>query len=780
MAKTIKCKICGDTEFLEVGELLQCRSCKHKTSKPKDNAELLERANNLRFETKSFDDAAELYEEIIRLTPDEAEAYWGRVLCRYGIEYVKDNDGKFLPTCHRTIEDSIMDDADYKMAVMKAARGMAEYYMTEAQTIDEYQKKIKLIASKEEPYDVFISFKATDEHGRPTEDSLLAQEIYYYLTKNLGLKVFFSNITLKDKAGQEYEPIIYAALSSATVMVLVGTRPEYVNATWVKNEWSRYIRMIAAARQKNKSKYIVTALKTMRPEELPTALAAYQAVDLAQLGAKEKLCSNIDGLIGDLRVSAEKKTGGSFDADDMLAAEAANLCNLGFQQLELGALAKAGEYFQKALEKKADTALALWGKLLISEDVASDSALAAKAIPIKEYALYKLAVESAAAEEKMRFETTAKKCQDAFDRADSKTRHTNEYRTKVEELKYHHSKNLKGERIAFDEKADVLYDEYYDIDTKRINISRTEYDLRMKSSGIGFAVIALIVSVLLLVASMRCGTLLNTVNDKYEELTGVRVIDEMRASGVTLSDLMASGGDVTAGLTEEQLAAVRGDSLQEGDTVEGIATTTETTAKTKATTTKRGDFDDVSPEPDDLEADAEVTDVDTPSVEELVGDAVLTDVLIMFGIVFVLCAAALIALLKLFLSTKAAIVITIFVGGALSVFGTVGLMFLEVLKPTLAVKIAIALIVLFAALFVLFIVRKIKRNVTMSSLAASVRRMAAQAAELQTAIAEYSCEQMAALNRQFHDRYGDEIDEYEAENVIVNDVLSEKWQLSFN
>jgi len=276
--------------------------------------------------------------------------------------------------------------------------------MTEAQTIDEYQKKIKLIAAKEEPYDVFISFKATDEHGRPTEDSLLAQEIYYYLTKNLGLKVFFSNITLKDKAGQEYEPIIYAALSSATVMVLVGTKPDYVNATWVKNEWSRYIRMIAAARQKNKSKYIVTALKTMRPEELPSALASYQAVNLAELGAKEKLCSNIDSLIGDLRVSAEKKAGGSFAADDMLAAEAANLCKLGFQQLAVRDFAKADEYFQKAMEKKSDAALAHWGMLLVACDACNDEELAAKDLAIEEDPRYKLAIEYATAEERMRFE----------------------------------------------------------------------------------------------------------------------------------------------------------------------------------------------------------------------------------------------------------------------------------------------------------------------------------------------------------------------------------------
>ena len=32
----------------------------------------------------------------------EAEAYWGLVLCRYGIEYVNDPaTGKKVPTCHR-------------------------------------------------------------------------------------------------------------------------------------------------------------------------------------------------------------------------------------------------------------------------------------------------------------------------------------------------------------------------------------------------------------------------------------------------------------------------------------------------------------------------------------------------------------------------------------------------------------------------------------------------------------------------------------------------------
>lgn len=218
MSKLVVCKTCGNDDLKEVSEgILKCKYCRHLTERPKENADLMERAHNLRFNSKDFDEAAKIYEEVIRLTPNEAEAYWGRVLCRFGIEYVKDTNGEYLPTCHRTIQSSILDDADYLMAVNKAGGDMKSYYTEQAKLIDTYQTKIKVIAAKEQPYDVFISFKATD-NGKPTEDSLIAQEIYYYLTKNLGLKVFFSNITLKDKAGQEY--LTMYLISKAAVWIL--------------------------------------------------------------------------------------------------------------------------------------------------------------------------------------------------------------------------------------------------------------------------------------------------------------------------------------------------------------------------------------------------------------------------------------------------------------------------------------------------------------------------------------------------------------------------------
>lgn len=116
-------------------------------------------------------------------------------------------------------------------------------YEAEAKVINEIQKGILEISQKEELFDVFICYKETDANGRRTPDGVLATDLYHQLTQE-GFKVFFSRITLEDKLGTAYEPYIFAALNSAKVMVVLGTKPEYFNAVWVKNEWSRYLALI--------------------------------------------------------------------------------------------------------------------------------------------------------------------------------------------------------------------------------------------------------------------------------------------------------------------------------------------------------------------------------------------------------------------------------------------------------------------------------------------------------------------------------------------------------
>lgn len=243
-----KCKMCGGTiEFEQGSSVGVCDSCGTKQTLPKldddKKSALYDRANHFR-RNNEFDKAMGIYEQILNEDNTDAEAYWSLVLCRYGIEYVEDpTTHKHVPTVNRAQYTSVYDDDNYKSALQYADDYQREIYEEEAKAINEIQKGILAISQKEEPFDVFICYKETDANGRRTQDSVLANDLYHQLTQE-GFKVFFSRITLEDKLGTAYEPYIFAALNSAKVMVVLGTKPEYFNSVWVKNEWSRYLALV--------------------------------------------------------------------------------------------------------------------------------------------------------------------------------------------------------------------------------------------------------------------------------------------------------------------------------------------------------------------------------------------------------------------------------------------------------------------------------------------------------------------------------------------------------
>lgn len=239
----IKCKMCGGDLNITDESVAVCEYCGSQQTVPSADSEkklnLFGRANRLRLGCE-FDKAAGVYESIVAEFPEEAEAYWGLVLCRYGIEYVDDPaTGKKIPTCHRSSYDSVMEDSDFKQACENTDVIARKVYQEEAEQIEELRKGILEVSNKEKPYDIFICYKETDEAGNRTIDSVLAQDVYDALTEK-GYRVFFSRISLEDKLGVEYEPYIFAALNSAKVMLAFGTQYEYFNAVWVKNEWSRF------------------------------------------------------------------------------------------------------------------------------------------------------------------------------------------------------------------------------------------------------------------------------------------------------------------------------------------------------------------------------------------------------------------------------------------------------------------------------------------------------------------------------------------------------------
>ena len=88
-----RCKMCGgNLEVTEDESVLTCEFCGTKQTLPTAKDEglqaLFNRANVLRMKAE-FDKAAEIYERIIQNDESEAEAYWGLILCKYGIEYVR-------------------------------------------------------------------------------------------------------------------------------------------------------------------------------------------------------------------------------------------------------------------------------------------------------------------------------------------------------------------------------------------------------------------------------------------------------------------------------------------------------------------------------------------------------------------------------------------------------------------------------------------------------------------------------------------------------------------
>ena len=387
-----KCKMCGGVLEINNNEsVATCEYCGTQQTLPKldddRRANLYDRANHFR-RNNEFDKAMGIYEQILNEDNTDAEAYWSLVLCRYGIEYVEDpSSHKRIPTVNRAQFTSIFDDDNYKSALQYADGYQRNIYEEEAKAINEIQKGILAISSQEEPFDVFICYKETDNNGRRTPDSVLANDLYHQLTQE-GFKVFFARITLEDKLGTAYEPYIFAALNSSKVMVVLGTKPEYFNAVWVKNEWSRYLALI----KNGAKKMLIPAYRDMDPYDLPEEFSHLQAQDMSKLGFMQDLIRGIKKIAqADVPKTTVIKetviTGGN--------ANTAPLLKRAFMFLEDGDWNSANEYCEKVLDIDPENASAYLGKLLSELRVRKQESLKDQAEPFDHNNNYQKAVRFA-------------------------------------------------------------------------------------------------------------------------------------------------------------------------------------------------------------------------------------------------------------------------------------------------------------------------------------------------------------------------------------------------
>ena len=380
----IKCKMCGgDLNVTEGESVCECEYCGTRQTVPQvDDGKkltLFNRAGRL-LRNCEFDKAAGVFESIIAEFPEEAEAYWGLVLCKYGIEYVDDpNTGKKIPTCHRSSFDCVEDDVNFEQACENTDAVARRIYRDEARHIEELRQAILEISGKEEPYDVFISYKDRDENNERTLDSVIAQDIYKELTDE-GYRVFFSRISLEGKLGVEYEPYIFAALNSAKVMIVVGTDYENFDAVWVKNEWGRFLKLIASGQKKT----LIPVYRDMDAYDMPKEFRKLSAQDMGKVGAMQDLVRGVSKLIYKPASNSLNNNYG-LGIENEVAAKTIASVKRGDICLEEGDWQKAKDFYDQALSLNAECAEAYLGLACVESSCRSFEEFLKKQVKIPEH-----------------------------------------------------------------------------------------------------------------------------------------------------------------------------------------------------------------------------------------------------------------------------------------------------------------------------------------------------------------------------------------------------------
>lgn len=372
----LKCKMCGSN--LDIGDSItvcKCEKCGTSQTVPdiEDDKELklFERAGRLRFNC-DFDKAAGIYNTITDSYTEEAEGYWGLILCKYGIEYADNASGKKVPVCHRISYDSVMDDEDFELVMENSDSESRAIFREEAKIIEENRKKYIQIAESEQPYDIYISYRAKDDNGDKTAVSEIAGHLYNKLT-SAGYSVFLSEAALKGKKQSDCEPYIYSALNSANVMLALGTSYDDYNDVWVKNEWNRYLEIA----EKNKNKCLIPCYKDVDEYDIPKEFAGLKVCQLGNDDTFNNIMAEIANVVKPESVNQpapepeKAEPAEEIELEEIEIIEPVDLNKLldeGFSAISDKNWKEANKLFFQVLDEEPDNSKAYWGQLLVQQE----------------------------------------------------------------------------------------------------------------------------------------------------------------------------------------------------------------------------------------------------------------------------------------------------------------------------------------------------------------------------------------------------------------------------
>lgn len=262
-----KCPSCGASLIADDGDsIIKCKYCGNEyieqvyrddivNSKYKDLVEEVARLRN----NCDFDEAEEFLNQLIIEDNKNPEVFFQKILLDYGITYVDENSNiRQVPVFNFIKKDSIYKNIYYEKLIESLGNNEVKLasYKSKIDELEKLRQKVFETYSKGEPYQIFISFKKTDIENPTlrTRDLEVARRLYTKLTNDYHLKVFFSEESLKDVAGKEYEPHIFSALYSSQIFLMICAspeKPEYLLTPWIKSEWQRFLKRVDSELDEN-------------------------------------------------------------------------------------------------------------------------------------------------------------------------------------------------------------------------------------------------------------------------------------------------------------------------------------------------------------------------------------------------------------------------------------------------------------------------------------------------------------------------------------------------
>ena len=182
-------------------------------------------------------------------------------------------------------------------------------------------------------------------------------------------------------------------------MVVIGSRPEYFNAVWVKNEWSRYLSLM----KHDHKRLLIPCYRDMDPYDLPEELSMLQSQDMSKIGFMQDLLRGVQKVMQQ-PTSAPQVVRVETATVETNAPGVTSLLKRAALFLEDGDTASAREYYDRVLDIDPECAEAYMGKVCAETGCRKESDLGTLNYCVDMRGDWQKAVRFASAAQKQKYE----------------------------------------------------------------------------------------------------------------------------------------------------------------------------------------------------------------------------------------------------------------------------------------------------------------------------------------------------------------------------------------